>query len=216
LEVGEDAWGITLHEGSAQALWKSLEDAHRAGGETIDWVPQLGISRHCAIAAIERWAAPLLELGTFRTLDLSGDEGAQPIEAFAPIYRQAKAAGLRLKAHVGEWGTADDVWRAVDVLELDEVQHGIAAGASKQVMRALANAGIRLNICPTSNVMLGRVSSLREHPIRTLFDAGVRVTIATDDPLIFGCTLSGEFLALHDAGVMTARELDFIRAAAFD
>ncbi|MEW6435692.1 MAG: adenosine deaminase [Pseudomonadota bacterium] len=216
LEVGEDAWSITLHEGSAQAVWKTLQEAHRVGGPDIDWVPQLGISRHCGIAAIERWATPLLELGVFKTLDLSGDEGAQPIEVFTPIYRQAQAAGLRLKAHVGEWGTADDVWRAVELLELDEVQHGIAASTSPQVMRALASAGVRLNVCPTSNVKLGRVTSLQEHPIRVLFDAGVKVTVNTDDPLIFGCTLSGEFLALHEAGVMTAQELDFVRAAAFD
>ncbi len=150
----------------------------------------------------------------FKTFDLSGDEGAQPIEVFKPIYRKAQAAGLRLKAHVGEWGTADDVWRAVDLLELDEVQHGIAASASTQVMRALANASVRLNICPTSNVKLGRASSLKDHPIRALFDAGVNVTINTDDPLIFGCTLSSEFLALYEAGVMTAQELDDIRVAA--
>jgi len=87
-----------------------------------------------------------LKLGVFKTFDLSGDEGAQPIDVFKPIYRTAQAAGLRLKAHVGEWGTADDVWRAVDVLELDEVQHGIAAGASAQVMRALATAGVA-SIC---------------------------------------------------------------------
>jgi adenosine deaminase len=216
LEVGEDAWSITLHEGSAQAVWRTLQEAHRAGGPDIDWIPQLGISRHCDIAAIERWAVPLLELGVFRTLDLSGDEGAQPIEVFRPIYRKAQTAGLRLKAHVGEWGTADDVWRAVELLELDEVQHGIAASSSPQVMRALANAGVRLNLCPTSNVKLGRVNSLQEHPIRVLFDAGVMVTINTDDPLIFGCTLSGEFQALYEAGVMTAQELDSIRAAAFD
>ena len=83
-------------------------------------------------------------------------------------------------------------------------------------MRALAAAGVRLNVCPTSNVKLGRVNSLREHPIRVLFDAGVKVTINTDDPLIFGCTLSSEFLSLYAAGVMTAQELDLIRRAAFD
>jgi adenosine deaminase len=216
LELGEDAWGITLHDGSADAVWRFLSEAHRAGAPDIDWVPQLGISRHCAIAAIERWIAPLLELGTFKTLDLSGDERAQPIDLFKPIYRKAQAAGLKLKAHVGEWGTADDVWRAVELLELDEVQHGIAASTSAPVMRALANAGVRLNVCPTSNVQLGRVASLREHPIRVLFDAGVNVTVATDDPLIFGCTLSSEFMALYEAGVMTAEELDHIRLAALD
>jgi adenosine deaminase len=77
-------------------------------------------------------------------------------------------------------------------------------------MRALANAGLRLNICPTSNVKLGRVESLAAHPIRALFDAGVRVTINTDDPVIFGSTLSEEFLAVFKAGLMTAEELDAI------
>jgi len=214
LEVGEDAWGITLHDGSAEAVWQFLVEAHRAAAPNIDWVPQLCISRHCGVAAIERWMTPLLELGTFQTFDLSGDEGAQPIDVFRPIYRRAQAAGLRLKAHVGEWGTADDVWRAVELLELDEVQHGISASTSPQVMRALANAGVRLNVCPTSNVKLGRVASLRDHPIRALFDAGVKVTVATDDPLIFGCTLSSEFMALYESGVMTAVELDLIRLAA--
>lgn len=60
------------------------------------------------------------------------------------------------------------------------------------------------------------MSSLKAHPIRRLFDAGVKVTINTDDPLIFGCTLSGEFLALYEAGVMTAQELDLIRVFAYD
>jgi adenosine deaminase len=214
LEVGEDAWAMTLHDGSAEAVWRVLSEAHRAGSPDIDWIPQLGISRHCGVAAIERWISPLLELGTFKTFDLSGDEGAQPIDVFRPIYRRAQASGLRLKAHVGEWGTADDVWRAVELLELDEVQHGIAASTSPQVMRALVNAGVKLNICPTSNVKLGRVASLREHPIRVLFDAGVDVTVATDDPLIFGCSLSSEFMALYEAGVMTAEELDLMRLSA--
>jgi adenosine deaminase len=216
IEVGEDAWSITLHDGSAEAVWNTLSSAHEAAAPDVEWIPQLGISRHCGVAAIELWATPLLELGVFKTLDLSGDEAAQPIELFRPIYRRAKTCGLRLKAHVGEWGTADDVWRAVEALELDEVQHGIAASASHQVMQSLAASGVRLNICPTSNVKLGRVSRMADHPIRTLFDAGVRVTINTDDPLIFGCTLSGEFLALYQTGLMTAPELDAIRLSALD
>jgi adenosine deaminase len=91
-----------------------------------------------------------LELGVYRTIDLSGDELCQPIEVFKPLYRTAKAAGLRLKAHVGEWGDADSVLRAVEELELDEVQHGISAANSAAVMRFLADNRIRLNICPTS------------------------------------------------------------------
>lgn len=214
LEAGEDVWGITLHDGSAQAVWAMLQAAHARGAPEIEWIPQLGLSRHCAVPALERWMAPLLELGVFRTLDLSGDEFAQPIEVFAPLYRRAKVAGLRLKAHVGEWGTADDVWRAVELLELDEVQHGIAAAGSPAAMRFLARAGVRLNVCPTSNVKLGRVARIQDHPIRALFDADVRVTVGTDDPLMFGTSLSAEFLALFDAGIMTPAELDAVRLEA--
>jgi Adenosine deaminase len=127
LEAGEDVWGITLHDGSAQGVWAMLQAAQASGASGIEWIPQLGLSRHGQVPALERWLEPFLDLGTFRTLDLSGDEFAQPIEVFVPLYRRAKAAGLRRKAHVGEWGTADDVWRAVELLELDEVQRGIAA-----------------------------------------------------------------------------------------
>jgi adenosine deaminase len=211
VEVGEDVWGITLRNNSAAAVWTMLLDAHERGAPEVEWIPQMGISRHCPVAAIEWWMAPMLELGVFKTMDMSGDELARPIEIFKPIYRKAQAAGLKLKAHVGEFGTADDVWRAVELLELDEVQHGIAAAESPAVMRMLADAGVRLNICPTSNLKLGRVARMEDHPIRRLFDAGVRVTVNTDDVLIFGSSLSQEFLALFQAGVFTAAELDEIR-----
>ncbi|MDO8323326.1 MAG: hypothetical protein Q7T23_10335 [Phenylobacterium sp.] len=211
VEVGADVWEITHYDNQAQPVWEMLQAAHAAGGPDVEWIPQMAFSRHCPFRALDFWMTPMLELGVFQTLDLSGDEFAQPIEVFAPLYRRAKAAGLKLKAHVGEWGTADDVWRAVELLELDEVQHGIAAADSPQVMRALADAGVRLHICPTSNLKLGRVARMEEHPIRALVDAGVRVTVNTDDALIFGSSLSQEYLALHQAGVLTAAELDAIR-----
>ncbi|MDO8799682.1 hypothetical protein [Phenylobacterium sp.] len=211
IEVGADVWEITHYDNQAQPVWDMLQAAHAAGGPQVEWIPQMSFSRHCPFRALDFWMTPMLELGVFRTLDLSGDEFAQPIEVFAPLYRRAKAAGLKLKAHVGEWGTADDVWRAVELLELDEVQHGIAAAQSPQVMRALADAGVRLHICPTSNLKLGRVGRMEDHPIRALVDAGVRVTVNTDDVLIFGSSLSEEYLALFQAGVLTAAELDAIR-----
>jgi adenosine deaminase len=216
LEVGEDAWGVTLHGGSASGVWEMLTAAHERGGPEVEWRPQIGVSRHCRVGDIEAWLAPLLELAAFETLDLYGDEFAQPIEAFLPVYRRARDAGLRLKAHVGEWGTADDVLKAFELLELDEVQHGIAAADSALVMARLADAGVRLNVCPTSNLKLGRVARLEDHPIRRLYDAGVKVTVNTDDALVFGTSLSEEFLALFQCGLMTAAELDHIRLAAFD
>jgi adenosine deaminase len=211
LGIGEDVWAITLYQGRAQQLTRGLQSLHREIAPDIEWIPQLGLSRHCSSADLERWAASFLELDFYRAIDLSGDEFAQPIGAFKALFRSARAAGLRLKAHVGEWGTADDIWRAVEELELDEVQHGIVAVQSLRVMRLLADNRIRVNVCPTSNVMLGRVAGLKVHPIRELYDAGVLVTVNTDGVLVFGQGVSEEFLSLYQARLFSAGELDEIR-----
>lgn len=202
----------TGHPAAATRRW--LEDIHLREGPAVDWLPQLGASRQCRVDDVLSVLDSYLALGFFKTFDVYGDELARPVDPLLPIYRRAKAAGLILKCHVGEWGTADDVFRAVELLELDEVQHGIAAAESPRVMRFLADAGVRLNICPTSNLKLGRVARIEDHPIRRLYDAGVRVTVNSDDPLMFGSDLSEEFLLLHRAGVMSAGELDDIRREA--
>ena len=133
------------------------------------------------------------------------------IENFKSIYRRAKAEGLRLKAHVGEWGTADDVRRAVECLELDEVQHGIAAAEDPSVVRFLVDHHIRLNITPSSNYLLGRVEDLKTHPIAELYRSGVDVTINSDDVLIFDSDVSKEYLRLYQCGCLNVKELDDIR-----
>lgn len=211
IDMGVDVAVMAREQPSAAAAWQWVKEIHLREAPEIDWLPQLGASRGSPPEKVQSWIAPFLDLGVFETLDLYGDELARPVEVFTPVYRQAKAAGLTLKCHVGEWGSADDVVRAVEVLELDEVQHGIAAADSSWAMRFLADAGVRLNICPTSNLKLGRVSRIEDHPIRRLYDAGVRVTVNTDDPLMFGSDLSEEFLLLFRAGVMSAGELDRVR-----
>jgi adenosine deaminase len=183
LETGETPWAITLHHGSASALTEALRGVHNRVAPGVEWIPQLDLAREVPADVQARRLAPFLELGFWRSLDMSGDELAQPTSTFRPLFRAAKEAGLRLKAHVGEWGDAESVQRAVEELELDEVQHGIAAAQSPSVIRFLADNRIQLNICPTSNVLLGRVSSLVAHPIRKLYDVGIKVTINTDDVL---------------------------------
>lgn len=211
LDTGETVWAITLNNNSATALTDALKGVHARVAPDVEWIAQLDVARQVEVPIQVRRLEPFLDLGFYRTLDMSGDELAQPIEAFKPLYRMARKAGLRLKAHAGEWGDADSVQRAVEVLELDDVQHGIAAAESGAVMRFLADHRIRLNICPTSNVMLGRVETLAAHPIRRLYDAGVRVTVNTDDILMFGQSVSDEFLNLYRAGLFNAAELDQIR-----
>jgi catechol 2,3-dioxygenase-like lactoylglutathione lyase family enzyme len=211
IDVGDDVWATTVFNNSAKMPVEAMAAVHQMVAPRIEWIRQWGISRHCSVEAIKEWTEPCFALDCYDTIDLAGDELAQRIEVFQPIYRNAKAHGVRLKAHVGEWGMADDVWRVVEVLELQEVQHGIAAAESKKVMRFLAEHQIQLNICPTSNVMLGRVADMKSHPIRQLCDSGVCVTLNSDDILVFGQSVSDEYLNLYNAGVLNASELDDIR-----
>lgn len=141
-------------------------------------------------------------------MDLCDGEFQQPIERFLPLYRKAETYGLIKRAHVGEFGPAEEVVRAVEILELQEIQHGISAAASQEVMRFLTRHGIQLNVCPTSNVMLNVASDYAAHPIQTLVRNGVRVTINTDDLLLFNQPIDQEYLNLYRAGTLTARELD--------
>ena len=152
------------------------------------------------------WGHPV-----FYSIDLYGDELAQPIYNFIPIYEKAKENGLVLKAHIGEWGSAKDIMEGARKLHLDEVQHGIAAASCEETMAYLKENKIRLNITPTSNLMLGRVKDLSNHPIQVLYRKGLDVTINSDDVLIFDSDVSKEYLRLFEAGCLSEEELDNIR-----
>ena len=212
LEIGEDVWGLEeFFHGNIEELVDAFEAAHREIAPEIELRLQIGLSRHCDIAYLEDCLSHFWGCKAFCSIDLYGDELAQPIENFRSIYQHAKSEGLRLKAHVGEWGTAEDVRHAVECLELDEVQHGIAAAEDPSVIRFLADNHIRLNITPTSNWLLGRVRDLKIHPIAGLYRSGVDVTINSDDVLIFDSDVSREYLRLYQCGCLNAAELDDIR-----
>lgn len=149
--------------------------------------------------------------GFFRSIDVCGGEDIKPVEAFLPLYRKAERCHLVKKMHVGESGTADDVMRAVETLGLSEVHHGISAVNSKEVMRFLADNNIQLNVCPSSNVMLGYAKDYKHHPIKILYENGVRVTINTDDLLIFDSSIENEYRLLYQAGTLSAEQLEDIR-----
>lgn len=172
---------------------------------------QIGLSRHCPIGYLEDCLSHFWGNKAFYSIDLYGDELVQPIENFKSIYRRAKKEGLRLKAHVGEWGSAEEVRRAVEELELHEVQHGISAIHDESVVRFLADHHIRLNITPSSNILLGRIHGMSGHPIGRLYRSGVDVTINSDDILIFDSDVSKEYLRLYESGCLSAEELDSIR-----
>jgi len=185
--------------------------AHKECAPEIAFYPQLGMDRAHNFNRLMHEAENLLDTGFFKSIDLYGDELHGSVDDFIPIYRKAQKMGLVLTAHVGEYGSAESVRTTAETLQLSQIQHGIAAADSEEVMQWLADNKILLNVCPSSNVALCRAVSLEQHPIRTLLDHGVRVSINTDDLFVFDQSVSDEFRNLHKAGVFHAAELEQIR-----
>ena len=214
LEMSFDIRLVKFYPEGLTELRSSIDALVERYREQIDLRPELGFARECAAdPQLMNLAHEAIELDVFQSIDLYSHEEACSPEAVQPLYKKARDAGMKLKAHVGEFGGAEEVRRTIEVLDLDEVQHGIGAAESVEVMRWLSENRIRLNVCPTSNVMLDAVRDLASHPIRILFDNGVPVTINTDDLMIFGQSVSEEYRNLYRAGVFSAQELEGIRCA---
>ena len=146
--------------GGIENFIKILTEFHTSISPKTVFLPELTYDRACNTDDALNEIDNFLHYNFFKSIDICCNEFAQPIKNFKSLYRKAKNYGLRLKAHVGEFGSADDVMEAVEELELDEVHHGISAAKSKFIMNWLAHHKIQLNICPTSNVMLGYTSWL--------------------------------------------------------
>jgi adenosine deaminase len=177
--------------------------------------PEVGINREWDETKLEGWVMPLIDCGYFAAVDLYGNEMFGEPEVFVKYFEYARSKGMRCKAHAGEYRGPDFIRHSVETLQLDEVQHGITAAESEEVMRFLADHSIRLNVCPTSNIRLARVADIAAHPVRKLYDAGIHVTLNSDDILVFNQSVSEEYLNLYEAGMFSAEELDGIRVRAF-
>ncbi len=140
-------------------------------------------------------------------IDLHGTESF-PIEPWtAPYWAAARRAGKYTKAHAGEFMDAAFVLRMLDELKPQRIQHGVRASEDPAVMTELRGRGVALDVCPISNHKLMPGIRLETHPIRRLFDAGVKVTVSTDDPISFGNTLTEEYVVLVERTGFNRREL---------
>jgi aminodeoxyfutalosine deaminase len=124
---------------------------------------------------------------------LGGPEMGVPRPQFKPYFDRARAAGLRSVPHAGESTGASTVWDALRELGAERIGHGVHSVQDPELLAYLAEHRIPLEVCPTSNVRTRAVASLAEHPLAALVDAGVLVTINSDDPPMFGTTLNNEY-----------------------
>jgi adenosine deaminase len=128
-------------------------------------------------------------------ISLDGDESTPGAgsQRFLPALDAARTAGLHVAVHAGESSGPDGVRAAIEELGAERIDHGIAAARDQALMVTLAESGVPLDVCPTSNILLGLVASYQDHPIETLRRAGVRVCLNTDDPELFGTDLGHEY-----------------------
>jgi adenosine deaminase len=123
---------------------------------------------------------------------LAGDEAGYPPEPFIDAYKVAVEAGLGCTVHAGEWAGAQSVRGALE-LPVTRIAHGVRAIEDPGLVRELAARQITLEVCPTSNVVLGVFPSFEEHPFPVLRDAGIPLTLGSDDPPYFGASVGGEY-----------------------
>jgi aminodeoxyfutalosine deaminase len=145
---------------------------------------------------------------------LGGPEIGVPRDWFIPHFKAARAAGLHSVPHAGETTGPETIWTALRELGAERIGHGTSAATDPELLAYLAEHRIPLEVCPSSNVATRAVGSLAEHPLPRFVEAGVVVTINSDDPPMFGTTLNREYeiaadlLGLDEAGVA-----DLARAA---
>ena len=171
-----------------EAIREAAADSPVAVYWILDAVRQFGAEQAMAVA---RLAAERVEQGVV-AYGIGGDEERGPAEWFTEVFAFAKRAGLRLTAHAGESMGPESVWAALR-LGAERIGHGITAVRDAGLMRHLRERDIPLEISITSNLVTGVVARLEEHPLRRLYDAGVPIVLNTDDPAMFGCTLTGEY-----------------------
>ena len=147
-------------------------------------------------------------------LQLAGDEAGYPPEPFAAAYEIATAAGLGATVHAGEWAGPASVRGALGLPGVTRISHGVRAVEDPELVAELARRGTVLEVCPTSNVVLGIFGSYAEHPFTALRDAGVALTLASDDPPYFGASIGGEYaVAAEHYGLDDAALVSLTRTA---
>ena len=195
---------LEIHHSWEELLHSVLKGTRRAEKEfDIETGLIVGISRSNPLDQALRVVDVACEYSGLGVVgvDLFGDEAAYPPELFSPAFRVAREGGLNVTVHAGEGGGETNIRSAIHELGAQRIGHGIKIVNGKRLMEWVRDKGIPLEISLTSNVKTGTVPSLREHPLRRLYDYGIKVSLNTDDPAICDTTLSREYqLAMEYQG----------------
>ncbi|WP_306206629.1 adenosine deaminase [Actinoplanes sp. RD1] len=182
---------------AAPAFVAAIEDARASAardfGIELRWC--FDIPGEAGLAAAEETLRIALEekADGLVSFGLGGPEIGVPRPQFKPYFDQARAAGLHSVPHAGETTGPETIWDALRELGAERIGHGTSAARDPQLLAYLAEHQIPLEVCPTSNLRTRAVAAIEDHPLPLFVEAGVPVTINSDDPPMFGTTLEGEY-----------------------
>ena len=210
------------HTERGVAMQVVIDGLHRA---CVDAQSKLGVSaqlilcflRHLSEeAALETLEQALPFRDKFIGVGLDSSEVGHPPEKFKNVFAQAGALGLHLVAHAGEEGPPAYIWSALDVLGVERIDHGVQSIHDAALMQRLARARVPLTVCPLSNQKLCVFPDLADHNIGALLDAGLCVTINSDDPAYFGGYMNENFVQTFAATGLTAQQAYQLAANSFE
>jgi len=200
----------------AEALTAARDDAGAASGVELAWI--FDIPGELGLDSGERtihWVEAHAPEGTVG-FGLGGPEIGVPRPQFADVFARARALGLHSVPHAGETTGPQTIWDAIQSLGAERIGHGIAAADDPTLMAHLAEHQIALEICPTSNLRTRAVPALPEHPFVRLREAGVPMTLNSDDPGMFATTLNDEYLVASQVFGLSRVELVGLARTAID
>jgi adenosine deaminase len=195
IQVDPSGYGGRFHGITAftDLVLDAAADASRVTGVGIAVVIAANRTRHPLDArTLARLAAQYTGQGVVG-FGLSNDERRGVIEEFGPAFRIAGRAGLLSAPHGGELRGPDSVRACLEALDATRLGHGVRSAEDPALLERIVAAGVTLEICPASNVALGVYAKAEEVPLRTLTDAGARIALGADDPLLFGSRLLDQY-----------------------
>ena len=203
-------------QGITAALIAGKEKAFRDFGIQCELIIDL-IRDHGPAKGMEYLDAvtPYLGKGVIG-IGLGGSEHQFPAEAYADVYREAKARGFRVVAHAGEAAGADSIWAAVEHLGVERIGHGVRAYEDPQLVALLRERQIPLEMCVLSNMKTGVCESVEAHPIKSYFEQGLLVTVNSDDPTLFNTPLNQEYIVLAQQLGFTISDLQHVSLNGID
>ena len=150
-------------------------------------------------SAFETLEAALPHRHLFVGVGLDSGEKGNPPEKFARVFSKCKALGLRLVAHAGEEGPASYIENALDILQVERIDHGVRCVESDALVQRLVSTQVPLTVCPLSNIKLCVFKTMQQHNLPALLNAGLNITVNSDDPAYFGGSVNANFTALFEA-----------------